>query len=433
MCFKEARINEHSNCDPLNLPKYDLVTSPYCASKKGGLAMYIHESFFYNERNLYKKSRHWEAQFVDIYGPSIPNKVTIGNIYRPPRDNNDIHSVESFISEFKPCLIQLRREDAYSILCGDYNINLLKLNRDQGVTNLFEYLYEADFSPQITLPTRFAKRSCSLIDNILVNPPSTAGILDGTKINTHVFLKRFGLADHQPCLMGIDVELKKIHPPKFIFTKQPVENAFENIKDEVREAKLEQKTSIDEPADKNYSVIADTIKNSYEKNIPTVKKRFRRDRHKINSWMTDSILERIKEKDVLYNKIRKSKGGSKNTENYKEKLRDAVRETNRAISIAKKVHYSRQIEKFKNDSQKTWRTISEIMNKNRSKTKYPPFFEINGHKVTDKKDIANEFNTYFSTNGQKLADNINTEGLPSADSYLGNRPNSKIQFRTHNV
>ena len=144
--------------------------------------------------------------------------------------------------------------------------------------------------------------------------------------------------------------------------------------------------------------------------------------------MTDSILERIKEKDVLYNKIRKSKGGSKNTENYKEKLRDAVRETNRAISIAKKVHFSRQIEKFKNDSQKTWRTISEIINKNRSKTKYPPFFEINGHKVTDKKDIANEFNTYFSTIGQKLADDINTEGLPSTDSYLGNRPNSRFNF-----
>ena len=162
---------------------------------------------------------NWEAQFVDIYGPSIPKKVTIGNIYRPPRNNNDIHSVENFISEIKPCLTQLRREDAYSILCGDYNINLLKLNRDQGVTNLFDYLYEADFSPQITLPTRFDKRSCSLIDNILVNPPSTAGVLDGTKINTHVFLKRFGLADHQPCLMGIDVELKKNPSPKFIFTK----------------------------------------------------------------------------------------------------------------------------------------------------------------------------------------------------------------------
>ena len=90
--------------------------------------------------------------------------------------------------------------------------------------------------------------------------------------------------------------------------------------------------------------------------------------------MTDSILERIKEKDVLYNKIRKLKGSSENVETLKEKLRDAVRETNRAISIAKKVHYARQIEKFKNDSQKTWRTISEIMNKNRSKTKYPPFF-----------------------------------------------------------
>ena len=118
--------------------------------------MYVHEKFFYTERpNLYKQSRFWDAQFVDIYGPSIPTKITVGNIYRPPRGNNDITSIETFTSELKPPLTQLRREDSYTVLCGDFNINLLKLNRDSAVTNFFEFLCDSDFTLQ-DLPSEAA-------------------------------------------------------------------------------------------------------------------------------------------------------------------------------------------------------------------------------------------------------------------------------------
>ena len=198
-----------------------------------------------------------------------------------------------------------------------------------------------------------------------------------------------------------------------------MDNALENVKSEVSQARLNEKTSINLPPEDNYSTIAETIKNAYEKNFPTVKKRFRRDRHKINEWMTDSILERIKAKDALYNKIRKSKCDDENLKQFKNQLREAVREINFAIRIAKKVYYTRQIEKFKSDSKKTWGTISEIMNKRRNKTKYPPFFEVDGKKISEKKDIANEFNSYFSSIGQKLANEINTTGIPTVDSYLG--------------
>ena len=69
------------------------------------------------------------------------------------------------------------------------------------------------------------------------------------------------------------------------------------------------------------------------------------------------------------------------------------------------------------------------MNKRRNKTKYPPFFEVDGKKISEKKDIANEFNSYFSSIGQKLANEINTTGIPTVDSYLGNKPNSSFSFQ----
>ena len=286
----------------------------------------------------------------------------------------------------------------------------------------------ADFLPQITLPTRFAEKSCSLIDNILVNPPASEGLLDGSKINTHVFLKKLGNSDHQPCLLGIDIELKKIHPPKFIYIKKPVDNAMEKIKQDVQNAQLDQKTSLERTAEENYSTISDAITDSLEKNIPTIKTRFRRDRHSLKPWMTDDILKKIKDKDKLYNKVRKSKPNSDTHSSNKTLLKTKIREINQEIMDAKKTYYAKQIEKFKGDSKKTWGTIFEIMNKSRTKSRFPPFFEIDDKKISDKQDIANEFNNFFSTVGQKLADGIDSSNLPPVSSFLGRKPDSVFHF-----
>ena len=81
---------------------------------------------------------------------------------------------------------------------------------------------------------------------------------------------------------------------------------------------------------------------------------------------------------------------------------------------------------------KTWGTINEIINKRRVKTKFPPFFEVRNKKITDKNQIADEMNTYFSTIGQTLADEIDSTGLPSMESYLGQKPPSNFTFRPTN-
>ena len=41
------------------------------------------------------------------------------------------------------------------IFAGDYNINLLKLNEDELISDFFDLLTSHSMYPQITLPTRF--------------------------------------------------------------------------------------------------------------------------------------------------------------------------------------------------------------------------------------------------------------------------------------
>ena len=436
ICIQEARINKYTDCKPLDLPQYELIPQPQTVSSKGGLVIYLHQDFTHHDRTkelLKIPSKIFEGQFVDVYGPSIQNKITIANIYRPPRCNNQ-NALTKLAKELKPILSKLKKENTYSFVTSDMNINLLKVGTNQCVRNYFDFLCDLDFLPQITIPTRFAKKTCSLIDNIFINPPESQGILDGTKIESHVFLKQVGRADHQPCIIGINIELKKIHPPKFIKFRKPVANAEAKFKNDITTANLEQRVrdSPNDCPDQAYKTIADTVTEAYNKNFPLIETRFRRDRHKVQPWMTDELLKKISLKDQIYAQFRKAKVDTPLRSELKAELDLRNHEISADIVAAKNNFYSQKIEEYKNDIKKTWTTINQIVNKRRSKTKYPPFFEVDGKKITDRQEMASEFNQFFSTIGQKLADEIPSNGLPRMEDFLGEKPRCSFNFQPTN-
>ena len=157
--FQEVRITDDSNCSAYELPNYTLYKQGKICSKNGGLITLLRNDFSGRVReNLYKKSTFYEAQFIEITGPVIKeNKITVGNVYRPPRRNNRLMTVRSFIKEFRPILNILRHENSYSILAGDYNLNLLKVSQNTAVSEFFDLMAGKGFIPTITLPTRYDK------------------------------------------------------------------------------------------------------------------------------------------------------------------------------------------------------------------------------------------------------------------------------------
>ena len=63
--------------------------------------------------------------------------------------------------------MQSKRLQVY--LCGDYNINLLKVYKKHQYNIIFENLVSAGYLPKISLPTRITDHSATLIDNIFGN------------------------------------------------------------------------------------------------------------------------------------------------------------------------------------------------------------------------------------------------------------------------
>ncbi len=52
---------------------------------------------------------------------------------------------------------------------------------------------------------------------------------------------------------------------------------------------------------------------------------------------------------------------------------------------------------------KTWSTINDILSKSRKKKSFPEAFKEDGQTISDKIEIANMFNLYFTNIGLNLA------------------------------
>ena len=66
--------------------------------------------------------------------------------------------------EFISTLLENHTNSQKVYMCGDYNVDLLKLNITTFNENYFDNILSTGYTPKITLPTRLSKNS-TLIDN----------------------------------------------------------------------------------------------------------------------------------------------------------------------------------------------------------------------------------------------------------------------------
>ena len=92
----------------------------------------------YNVRHLYESSDIWEGLFINIYGANLKKQITLCNVYRPPTLNNNDSSILDplhCITEFEHILVKLGKEKSETIIAVDFNIDLLKVNARQTISN----------------------------------------------------------------------------------------------------------------------------------------------------------------------------------------------------------------------------------------------------------------------------------------------------------
>ena len=96
------------------------------------------------------------------------------------------------------------------LICGDYNVNLLKTNWEQHFSYFFDTMLSHSFFPKIMFPTRVNNSSgATLIDNIFYKLSSIT-----LQMKARILLDE--ISDHYPYFISLDIGHKPTKPIRLI-------------------------------------------------------------------------------------------------------------------------------------------------------------------------------------------------------------------------
>ncbi len=176
----------------------------------------------------------------------------------------------------------------------------------------------------------------------------------------------------------------------------------------------------------NYNILHTLIENATNKHIPDKVVKF--NKHKYKN-LTKGIIKSISFRDKLHYEIKQTTPNTVqhttlniNLSTYNKIL------LKKPIRAAKLAYYEACFEKYKHDMRKTWLTINDILNKSRKKKSFPEAFKEDGQIISDKIEIANKFNLYFTNIGLNLAQKIKTPTNQNFCDYLKTKYNNVFKF-----
>ena len=179
----------------------------------------------------------------------------------------------------------------------------------------------------------------------------------------------------------------------------------------------------------NYDTMSSIIEKNKDKFLPCKNIKFNSRKHKKNSWISYGILKSIKFRNELYKKIKKSDPNTIEYDILSTNLNTYNKILKRSIRMAKQRHYQNIFNIYSGNVKKTWSMINDILHKNKQNTKLPIYFKHGEKKISDKKDIANKFNAFFTNIGKNLADKIEEVPHRNFSDCLVSKPNTKFEFQ----
>ena len=420
--IQESWLSQNDDVALFKLDDYTCISQERILSTRGGLMIYLNNSYSYSNLPIYEKSDIWVGQFIKVSGGNTISNIILENIYRPPRDLIDNYS--TFNNQFSQILDKLNTFNAEVIIGGDFNIYLLGILKRNIVSDHFYVIISHSVHPHIILPTRISRRSATLIDNFLGRNSEKL-----TRASSGILIDKF--SHHQPYFISIEGDNSYIKEPKYIKVSNQSPENIKKFKNELISADILGNIDQNPEADPqiNYDTMSSIIITNKDKCLPCKNIKFNSLKHKKNSWISHGILKSIKFRNNLYKKMRKSDSNTIEYDILSTNLNSYNRILKRSIRIAKRRHYQNIFNIYSGNVKKTWSMINDILHKNKQNTRLPVYFEQGEQQISDKKDIANKFNAFFTYIGKNLADKIIDVPHKHFSDYLVSKPNSIFEFK----
>ena len=371
-----------------NIAGYDLVTNNR-DSARGGVAIYINNKFNYNIRSDLSifKSGKFESIFIEL--KSSDHKAIIGEIYRVP-NTSEVESIQNYETILK----QIQNYKHTKIIGTDQNFNYLQIKNNKHIEDLLNVFITNGLIPTISKPTRITHKTATLIDNLYISAKNNTRVKSGvlcTNISDHlpIFTLLGNAPSHNPTNNNTTIK-------KRVFN----DVAKENITNDLTDINWDFLHNLDVNDAYNsfitkLGIIIDT--HAPEKNIKIPARFLVRD-----PWMTGSVINSSRKLSKLY---KKAIGKNKLHPEYVKYVN--YRNTyNKLKRTMKQTYYNDLFQKYKHNIRETWGLINTLIGRNNGKSTLATSFKINDTDVTNPKQIADDFCSFFTNIGSKYANDI---------------------------
>ncbi|XP_065673886.1 uncharacterized protein LOC136090837 [Hydra vulgaris] len=407
-------LEKNSN---FHLKNFELVSLERQTNKRGGgVLIYVKENFAYKVRiDLSVSDEDKEIATIEL----IINKgknILISSCYRPPDG-----ACENFSSYLQRNIVHAgNNERNKNFIIRDFNMDCFIYNDDKKVRSFYDEIVLAGGVPLINHPTRVTKNSATLIDNIFTTDIINKSIQKG--------IIKTDLLDHFPIFLTFNTtlsnEIKQNRTVKKRIYNDKKINDFKHQLSLLHWGHI----NFNEDASSIYNKFFETFYLVYDANFPVCEKLIS---HKtFNSpWIAKGLKKSSKIKQKLYIKYLKTKSSAnekiyKNYKNLFEKIRKNL----------KKNYYSNLINKFKNNSTRTWKIIKEITGKSKNHlSSLPQTIKFDNVNISEPNKIAYIFNKFFTEIGTNLSKKIPTTEssfedylCPINKSYYNNECSSEL-------
>ena len=389
-------ITETSEQNVSNVSKqgYNLYHAP-ARSSKGGVCVYVSEKYdVFGRADLGVHNDHFQSVWSEIKNKDSKN-IIFGCMYRSP---NKKYDVVDFLVHLDSILKKISKENKEIYLCGDFNIDLLKIDKGSHFLDFYNVLSSYGLLPSIIHPSRVVEdQRPSLIDNIFTNN------FGDEIVSGNIYL---ALSEHFSQFASIKrgrVDLKDV----VMFGRDYSKFKDSSFRDDVS---IQAWGVVSSDSNVLTADFLWRLDGCVERHAPIKKLNKKQIKRRLNPWMTTEIIKLIGLRDRLFERKKREPGNSSVGGAYK-KVRNKV---NREIKKSKDSYHKAYFESHSNDIKKTWEGIRKIINPGKPVGYGISQLNINGNIIDDSRDIANQVNNFLLAWGQirrRLFQNL-VIGLP---------------------
>ena len=146
-----------------------------------------------------------------------------------------------------------------------------------------------NFYPKISLPTRYSKNSCSLIDQMFCKVP----LKEDIEFSSSIIVSR--ISDHFPCIATLKILKRDTKHPKFTHARPMNDHAIQRFKDDLANSCISSVLNPNLMTDPNteFEKFEKIVSFYFDKHFPEKTIKVNKYRHKLSKWITSGIIKSI--------------------------------------------------------------------------------------------------------------------------------------------